>query len=188
MARLPLVDDHAGSSESFTRSNQGFGFVPNLYRTLANAPALLDAWIPFAWALREQCESPRSLRELCVLRVAILTDAEYEWDAHVPMALAAGVTIEAVTALRDWESSELFSGVEGAALAATDELIHSAALTDATWQRLRTHLEQQQCIEVVLTIAFYACVSRVIRGLDIPLEGERWTQALGGHQPRVAFR
>ena len=32
----------------------------NLYRALAHAPRLLDAWIDFAWALREQCDTPNT--------------------------------------------------------------------------------------------------------------------------------
>jgi hypothetical protein len=40
----------------------------NLYPALAYAPRLLEAWIDFSWALREQCETPRQLRELIILR------------------------------------------------------------------------------------------------------------------------
>ena len=33
----------------------------NLYRALAHAPRLLEAWIDFAWALREHCDTPPSI-------------------------------------------------------------------------------------------------------------------------------
>jgi 4-carboxymuconolactone decarboxylase len=50
----------------------------NLYRALAHAPWLLRAGIDFAWALREECETPRPLRELMILRTAQRALSQYE--------------------------------------------------------------------------------------------------------------
>src|SRR5918997_5614802 len=63
----------------------------NLYRALAHAPRLLEAWIDFAWALREHCNTPRRLRELVILRTAQRTLSRYEWTQHRFMAAQAGV-------------------------------------------------------------------------------------------------
>lgn len=172
MTRLPLLGDADISSTSLSRAR--FGFIPNLYRALANAPAMLDAWIEFAWTLRDACTSSRGVRELCILRVATLTDAEYEWDAHVPMALGAGVSPTQLEDLATWSTSPHFSALERAALAATDELIERSELADTTWAELHAQFGDQQSVEVVLTISFYACVSRVLHGLAIPLELNRW--------------
>src|ERR671928_1318767 len=60
----PLPDDVANHVKQ-TGTQQ-----VNLYRALAHAPKLLKAWIDFASALREQCKTPRQLRELVILRTA----------------------------------------------------------------------------------------------------------------------
>ena len=39
----------------------------NLYRVLANAPPMLKIWVDFAYAVRRECKTPRSLRELMIL-------------------------------------------------------------------------------------------------------------------------
>ena len=49
----------------------------NLYRSLAHTPELLDAWIDWAWALRQQCTTSRTLRELMILRTAVVMRSEY---------------------------------------------------------------------------------------------------------------
>ncbi len=89
----------------------------NLYHALAHAPQLLEAWIDFSWALREQCETPRPLRELVILRTAQLTHAPYEWHQHRRMAAEAGVQEHQVAELAMWRTSPAFEEAERAALA-----------------------------------------------------------------------
>ena len=50
----------------------------NLYRALANAPDLLEAWLDFAWSLRDDCMTPRLLRKLMILRTASVMRSDYE--------------------------------------------------------------------------------------------------------------
>jgi alkylhydroperoxidase family enzyme len=82
--------------------------VPLLYRLLANSPAMLEAWVGLAWPLRSQPTTSRALRELQIMRVALLTRASFEWFAHWPAAIAAGATAQELEALSDPDASDLF--------------------------------------------------------------------------------
>ena len=73
----------------------------NLYRALAHAPDLLRAWIAFAWTLRGHDRTSRRLRELMILRTALLHRSEYEWHQHLRMAREAGVTLGPVLRIRE---------------------------------------------------------------------------------------
>src|SRR5919202_5915610 len=95
----------------------------NLYRALANAPRLLEAWMDFAWALREHCDTPRRLRELVILRTAQRMLSQYEWTQHRLMAAKAGVEEHQLAELPMWRTSPAFSDAERAALALTDSLV-----------------------------------------------------------------
>jgi 4-carboxymuconolactone decarboxylase len=148
------------------------GRTPNLYRALGNAPALLDGWIDFFWRLRADCTTSRGLRELLILRVAQLTNAPYEWAAHYGMATAEGISDATLAELADWRSSEAFSPFERAALAMADELTDAGEVSDATWAELRPFVDDQAAVELVLTVAGYACVSRTLLALRVPLEGQ----------------
>jgi alkylhydroperoxidase family enzyme len=147
------------------------GGVPALYRVLGNAPGMLDGWVHFAWALRHDATSDRALRELLILRVALVTGNDYEWRHHWDMALRAGATEDALRALPRWRDGATgFSNEENATLAMADELTETGRLGDAAWSRLRGIFDDRQSLELVLTAAFYACVSRVLHGLRIGLE------------------
>src|ERR687894_2618505 len=86
----------------------------NLYRALAHAPRLLEAWIDFAWALREHCDTPRPLRELLILRTAQRALSQYEWHQHRRMAADAGVEEHKVAELAMCPPAPAFTQAERA--------------------------------------------------------------------------
>ena len=146
--------------------------VPLLYRTLGNAPAMLNAWTALAWPLRQDAVSPRGLRELLIMRVAQLTNAPYEWIAHWDMAVKHGISVEQLEDLWRWRESTRFSTDERAALALTDELTTDLDVTDATWTALAGCFSEGELVELVLTVGFYSCVSRVLRALHLNVVDE----------------
>lgn len=172
--RLPLIGD--GTDEArvravFERSLTAHGRVPNLYRTLGHAPAMLDAWVGFAWTLRSDPETPRSLRELVILRVATALDSEYELTHHRPMALDAGCSAEQVDRIADWRShGDLYSAAERAAIAVAERIAVGDSLGADEWTALRGHFDEGACVEVVLTASFYVCVGRILDVFEVPLE------------------
>jgi AhpD family alkylhydroperoxidase len=171
--RVPLVadDDQDPRLQAvFGRVTEVWPSIGNLYRTLGHSPLLLEKWIDFAWSLRHDSRSDRGLRELVIMRTAQLNATDYEWRHHYPMALEFGVTEEQLAELANWRSSELFSPLQRAVLAMAEELATTTSVSDATWDELSAHLDEVERIEVVLTAAFYACVSRVLGGLGVPLE------------------
>jgi 4-carboxymuconolactone decarboxylase len=143
-----------------------------LYRVLANHPDALTVWTDFAWGLRRLETTPRSLRELLILRAVQHTGARYAWRDHVPMARAAGVAEAAIAALADWRESDRFDDATRAALAFADELIEFGVAQDAQLADLARFYSDEQVIELVLTVAFYAMVPRVLNALRVPLSPE----------------
>ena len=141
----------------------------NLYRALAHAPRLLEAWIDFAWALREHCDTPRRLRELIILRTAQCTLSQYEWTQHRLMAAQAGVDEHQVAELPMWRTSPAFTDAERAALALTDSLVEGH-VPDEVNATLDEHFGPQQRVELTLTAAFYCAVPRLLDALRVPVE------------------
>lgn len=146
--------------------------VPMLYRTLANAPAMLQGWTDLAWALRQDAVAPRRLRELVIMRVAQLTAAPFEWLAHWGMAMKHGISEEQLGALSSWQSSTQFSDEERAVLAMTDGLTRELDVSDATWSALAAQFSHGELVELVLTAAFYSCVSRVLHAFRLGVVDE----------------
>jgi AhpD family alkylhydroperoxidase len=171
--RLPLVDaatDDPQLAKVFGRFRDAGHDVPALYRTLANAPAMLNAWVGLAWPLRNEATTSRALRELIIMRVAQLTRAAYEWVAHYPMAVRCGIAAEQLADLQRWRDSERFSDEQREVLALADELTDDVDVSDELWSALSARYEPGELVELVLTAAYYSCVSRTLRALRLPVD------------------
>ena len=142
---------------------------PNLYRALGNHPALAAAWTEFANGIRHQSKSPRELRELMILRGAQLMHSEYEWAQHLKMARKFGVREAQIAALADWRGSKEFNAREKAALLLA-EAVTDANVTDEAYAEVSKHFDHAMFVELSLTAAFYAMVSRMLDAMRIQLE------------------
>jgi alkylhydroperoxidase family enzyme len=141
-----------------------------MYQALANAPALLDGWLNYAWTLREEAESDRGLRELAILRVAQLTNSDYVWRSHYRLALDGGISEAQIGALSEWQASDAYDERQRAVLAMTDQLTRDAAVTDEAWAPLAELFNDRENVEIVLTVAWYTCAARTGNALRLPLE------------------
>lgn len=145
--------------------------MPDLYRVLGHSPAMFDAWLNFAWPLRQQARTPRKLRELMILRGAQMSGTSYEWAHHLPMALSAGVSDLQIDALSNWSVSHHFDPQERAALQLAEEVTRGPGASKQTIDRLRQEgFEEDALVELVLTASFYVCVGRLLRSFDIQPE------------------
>ncbi len=78
MPTIPPVPDAEASDAvrpAFDLLRSRIGAVPNMYRTLAHAPAVLDAVVAMGQAIRTDLDP--KLRELAYLKTARLTDCHY---------------------------------------------------------------------------------------------------------------
>ncbi len=155
----------------------------NLYRALAHAPRLLEAWIDFAWALREQCETPRRLRELVILRTAQCMLSQYEWNQHRLMAKEASVDEHQVAELPMWRTSPAFDDAERAALALTDALVEGR-VCDEVNDTVDEHFGPKARVELTLTAAFYCAVPRLLDALRVPVEASNPAPASQGESEK----
>jgi len=153
------------------------GRISPLYQVLLHSPALLQGWEPLLTAIRQRCSVPAGLRELVILRVAVLNRAPYEFEAHRPHAEAAGLSPGAIEAVRDarrcrdWPAdaapSAHFSAAERLVLELTDAMTLDIEVPDALYERLRGAFGERQQLDLVATVAAYNMVSRLLVALRI---------------------
>ena len=62
-------------------------------------------------------------------------------------------------------------------LAATDQLMDSYRIDDATWARLAAHLDEQQLVEVVFVAGTYTCLAMAFNSFGVQLDPELDTTA-----------
>ena len=142
------------------------GRISPLYTVLLNSPELASGWEQLFTVIRQKTSVPPALRELVILRVAVLNGAEYEFEAHVPHALAAGMTQDAIDRLRRDDISG-FRGLEQLVLQYTDAMTEDLVVPEALYPRLDQAFDAKTLVELTATIAGYNMVSRFLIAMHI---------------------
>jgi AhpD family alkylhydroperoxidase len=139
------------------------GRVSLLYQVLLNSPPVAHGWEQLLSAVRNRNTIDPGVRELIILRVAVLNGAMYEFDAHVPHALKAGVSQQAIDAVRDFKpGSPAFTEEQSVALELTDAMTRDIVVPDELYQRATRALNEHQKVDILVTVAAYNMVSRFL--------------------------
>jgi alkylhydroperoxidase family enzyme len=144
----------------------------NILGLMAHHPDLATAYHHFnGHVLFSTTITPRQ-RELLVLRVAALRDAEYEWAQHELMAADVGIAAEDVERIRTGDIADGWAPLDAALLAAADELVADARITDPTYATLAAELDTQQLMDVVFTVGTYELLAMAMRTFDVELDDD----------------
>jgi 4-carboxymuconolactone decarboxylase len=144
------------------------GRVSPLYQVLLNSPPMAHGWEQLLTAVRNENTLPADLRELVIIRVAVLNRATYEYEAHVPIALKAGATEEKIAALRDPEKlGGGLSELEQTLMALTDTMTRNIEVPASLYEKVRSQLNERQIVDVMVTIGAYNMVSRFLVALEM---------------------
>ena len=68
------------------------GTISPLYQALLNSAPIASGWEKFLTAVRKQTTVPPALRELIILRIAVLNRAPFEFDERLVLELADAMT------------------------------------------------------------------------------------------------
>src|SRR5215475_13682432 len=120
------------------------GGVPNIFETLAHHPDLMRRWLVFGNHVLFKSTVPARERELVILRIGWLCEAEYEWAPHVRIGKQSGLTDDEVHRIKLGPTAKGWSERDVLLLRATDELHKDACISDATWRGLNKYYNVQQ--------------------------------------------
>ena len=146
------------------------GRVLNIFRTLAHHPKLMKRWLVFGnHILGKNSLSPRD-RELAILRIGWLCQAEYEWGQHVEISRSVGIPDEDIERVAKGPDAAGWSAEDATLLRAVDELHADAMISDATWASLSARYDTQQLMDLVFTVGQYNLVSMALNTLGVQLD------------------
>jgi len=182
MARVPYPSAEDGEPALFDRLAAERGLpIENIFLALANAPAVADAVLTMAMALRKQTALERQLRELAVLTVGHVLEAEYEIAHHHNSAVRAGVGAAKLAGLSAGGGGGVYSEAEGAVIDYARAVTLTGRAEDLLWSRIAAFLPIPEQVELVVTVAWYNAVVRMI--LPMGIEIEDWLVLLEPPQP-----
>ncbi len=107
------------------------------------------------------------LRELGQTRAGFARGSQFVFSQHCKSMRSVGFGEEHIAAIPAWSTSDVFSPVERAVLAYTDELVlQGGRVQDATFDALRDHLSEEEILEltyITLTYDLHATMCRALR-------------------------
>lgn len=158
-----------GLAEQERRILADRGRISPLYRVLLNSPPIAHGWEQMLSAVRNRSTVPPDVRELVILRVAVLNRAPYEFDAHVPHALAAGASQGAIDAMREvpLRADAPLSPVQRLAVQLADTMTRDIEVPDALHEAVYAAFGTRTQLDLVATVAAYNMVSRLLVALQI---------------------
>ncbi len=143
------------------------GNVANIFKTLANHPALAKRWMVFANHILFKSELSARDREIAILRIGWLCQSGYEFAQHVLIGKAAGMTDEEIACIKEGATASVWSEHEALIITATDELHSDAFISDATWEGLARTYNTEQMMDLVFTVGQYNLVSMALNSLGV---------------------
>lgn len=144
----------------------------NALGMLAHHPRLTQAYHGLTGHLLYTSSISERDRELVILRVAALRDTEYEWLQHVVYADELGITDDELDQIRTGPDAEGWSPKDRALIAATDELVRDARITDETWAVLVAELDTKQIMDVVFAVGTYDLLAMAFRTFEVPIDDD----------------
>ncbi|MET0310182.1 MAG: carboxymuconolactone decarboxylase family protein [Sphingomonas sp.] len=177
MPPIPYQDEYgpdAAEAVAAIRERRG-GRLLNLDRMLLHNPKIAAGWGALMGPIRNSPNvSPRH-RELAICAVARINGADYEFRHHTGPWLRDGGTQAQLDALDDVEAASrslmLFDAAERTVLAFAFESTRNVAISPQTITAMQSHFPDSAAFfELVMIVASYNMVSRVLVGLGIEFE------------------
>jgi alkylhydroperoxidase family enzyme len=146
----------------------------NLFRLLVHSPEGFRNFSRLGGWIRNGSTLDGRLRELAILQVGYVTGAEYEWTHHIRIGRDFGVTdddLRAIAAETDGRDSGL-PDLDRRVLRFAREVTRDLEAPAADVEALRQALGEEHLVDLLLTVAFYNLVVRVLHTLDVDLEAD----------------
>jgi 4-carboxymuconolactone decarboxylase len=121
--------------------------------------------------VRFRSSLPPRLSEFVILMTARGWTQQYEWSAHHPLALKAGLKPEVVNAIAEGRRPEHMAEDEEILYSFCDELQRTHSVSDATYARAVAKFGEPGVIDTLGITGYYTLLAMVLNTARTPLPG-----------------
>jgi alkylhydroperoxidase family enzyme len=108
------------------------------------------------------------LRELGQARAGFARGSQFVFSQHCKALRACAFTEEQIQAIPHWASTDLFTDIERAVLAYTDDLVLAGGrVADGTFAILKEHLSDEEILELTYITCTYEMHATMCRALQL---------------------
>lgn len=167
---LPLYDALFGAErDPVSEPGTATGTPGNWWTVFALVPDCFNhAVAGFQFYRSPNRKISAKLRELGQARAGWARGSQFVFSQHCKALRAVGFSEEQIEAIPSWASSSCFDELEKTVLAYTDDLVLAGGrVPDATFNRLKQHLSDEQILELTYTTCTYELHATMCRALRL---------------------
>lgn len=170
MARLPYLE----RSDLLPEHQDLLARNLNLYRVMAHSPRAARSLNTLARFIRDGSRLDPRLRELAILQVSYLTRSAWVFAHHVRIGREVGIVDDEIRAIAR-ETDGRPTGLDllaRAVLRAAREMTLDLGVGDDTFATLHSALNNEHLTDLVMTIAYYNGLVRLLAAMQVDVEEE----------------
>lgn len=162
------------------RGNNGNAgpFVP-----LLRSPELMNRLQAVGAYLRFNNSIPQELVEMSILITARNWTQQYEWNAHYPLALKAGLKAEAANAIGEGRHPAGLSADEEMIWDFDQELLHNKNVSNTTYARVAKRFGEQGVVDLTGLAGYYSTLAMIMSVAQTPAQGNSTAPVLMPFRP-----
>ena len=145
------------------------GKVSGPFTVLIRAPEICEHAAQLGEHLRWGTSLSPRLSELAICMTARFWRAQYEWYAHAPLAVKAGVPAAAIEAIRTGGTPEFTAKDEILVHRICGEIFRNQRLSDASFKEAVDTLGENGVVEIVAIIGYYTLIGNTLNVFQVAL-------------------
>jgi uncharacterized peroxidase-related enzyme len=151
-----------GARDVFERFERERGAIPNMFRTMALRPEIMNTAAEHMRAIFSTGTVDTRLKEMLAVRVSQINDCFYCKASHTTLAKRLGASQALLDAMFHIDQHrDLFTPAELAALTFAERMTTDARNVDEdVWAELREHFDEGQIIELAAVIGLFNYFNR----------------------------
>jgi len=154
-------EDHPELEELWHLYDESMSFVPNSLFTMARRPEILGAFSDLITQIWRTGTVPVGLKPLIAIVASTAAGCRYCQAHETVDAKMRGVDEAKIAQIWDFESSELYTDAERAALRfARDASVVPNEVTPGHFQELRRHWDEGEIVEILAVIGLFGFLNR----------------------------
>ena len=177
-ARMPemTLDQMTPAQRSIAEAimNGPRGRMSGPFNTWLRSPALADRLQKVGEYVRFNTSLDKRVNEMAILMTAQAWGASYEWYAHAPLAIKAGLDPEIVKAIGAGRKPEKMKDDEAIVWEFTTQLRRDHSVDDAIYARALEKFGEQGIVDLIAVNGYYDVVSMTLNVAHVkaPAEAE----------------
>lgn len=165
---VPVYDALFGSRDPVAEPGTATGTPGNWWTVFALVPDCFAHAVAGFQFYRGEREIDPKLRELGQTRAGYTRGSQFVFSQHCKSMRALGFSEEQIEAIPHWQTSDLFSPLERAVLAYTDDLVLSGGrVSDGVFAVLKEHLSDEAILELTYITCTYEMHATMCRALQL---------------------